>query len=281
MFEYKNVTDIPTVTLINTVNEIFKDYIVPVRWDINSFEKDSKEFSISLEDSFIVYENQKPIGVSIISCRKDLGRIDSFGVKEEYRGKGIASEMLYKTIEILKWKGVKKIVLEVASMEERAIKFYEKHGFKIKRILESFHTDVPDNIPPKNTYTIEDPNWLKESSFLAKTNLKRITNWQRHPQTLYLSDQRYKIEKIKSWDYVDGYVVWGINDDNTYIVDAAPIDDVSKYDELILDIKNKLSFYKNKIIVVAVPEDDPLNEALKNNNFQVFLQQKEMQMKFH
>ncbi|WP_129409084.1 hypothetical protein [Marinitoga lauensis] len=67
--EFKKASEIPKVAIVDLVNQTFKDYTVPINWTITSFEYDVRENSISLEDSYIVFENEKPIGFSLVSIR--------------------------------------------------------------------------------------------------------------------------------------------------------------------------------------------------------------------
>lgn len=281
MYSYKSLNNISSVEVIKLVNDVFKDYIVPINWNLKTFEKDVKEYSISLDDSFVCYDDEKPIGFSIVSHRGELGRIDSIGVLPEYRGAGIASEIIYRTIENLKWKGVKKIVLEVEENEKRAINFYKKHGFKEKRKLVSFNLKINPHQEYIYKYLEEDNIWLKENAFKAKTNINRKPNWQRHPQTLEKSEDRYKIEKVVEWGYTIGYVVWGENVDNVYIVDASPIDDTTPYADFISDVIKRITEKHDSVSVIAVPENDPFYKALLDNGFNIFLSQVEMEKRIH
>jgi ribosomal protein S18 acetylase RimI-like enzyme len=281
MYSYRSLKDVSPVEVIRLVNNVFKDYIVPIDWNLKSFEKDVKEYSISLNDSFVCYDDGNPIGFSIVSHRGELGRIDSIGVLPQYRGEGIASEIIYRTIENLKWKGVKKIILEVEQNEKRAINFYKKHGFKAKRKLISLNLKTASKEKYNYKYVEEDNIWLKENAFKAKTNLGRKPNWQRHPQTLEKSEDRYRIEKVVEWGYTIGYVAWGENVDNVYIVDASPIDDKTPFKEFISDVVKRVTEKHDSVSVVAVPEDDLLYKALLDNGFKEFLIQVEMKEKIH
>jgi ribosomal protein S18 acetylase RimI-like enzyme len=281
MYSYRALKDVSEVEVIRLVNDVFKDYIVPIDWNLKTFEKDVKEYSISLTDSFICYDDGKPIGFSIVSHRGELGRIDSIGVLPNYRGKGIASEIIYRTIENLKWKGIKKIILEVEKNEQRAINFYKKHGFKEKRNLVSMNLKTNSKEKYNYKYVEEDNVWLKENAFKAKTNLGRKPNWQRHPQTLEKSEDRYMIEKVIEWGYTIGYVVWGENVDNVFIVDASPIDDNTPFNDFISDVIKRVTQKHDSVSVVGVPENDLLYSALLDNGFKDFLTQVEMEKKIH
>lgn len=279
--EYKNLTEASLMTVVNLVNEVFKDYIIPVHWTIQSFEKDIVENSISLENSFVVYENNEPIGFSIVSVRGERGRIDSIGLLKKYRGTGISSEILTRTMETLKWKGIRDVVLEVEDSEKRAIKFYQKHNFKLKRKLESLMYDIKKTEEPEYKYLPEDGKWVHDMAVSALNNLHRKPNWQREPKTLGLSEGRYIVEKIVSKGFTIGYIVWGTNEDNAFIVDISPIVDETKFYDLFKDALKRLSAEKNKVIMVSVPEDDPLSKVAKELDFKPFLTQWEMEKKIH
>jgi len=56
--------------------------------------------------------------------------ITSLFVKQHYRKKGIGSQLLKKAIENAKKKGVIEVHVDTEEKNAKAIKFYQKHGFK-------------------------------------------------------------------------------------------------------------------------------------------------------
>ncbi len=56
------------------------------------------------------------------------GRL-GMGIKKEYRGRGIGSSLIGKTIEHAKRNGLEKIELEVFESNKDAIRLYKKYGF--------------------------------------------------------------------------------------------------------------------------------------------------------
>jgi ribosomal protein S18 acetylase RimI-like enzyme len=280
--EFKKASEVPKVTIVDLVNKTFKDYSVPINWTITSFEYDIRENSISLEDSYIVFEGTRPIGFSLVSIRGARGRIDAFGFLKEYRTKGYGSELLYYTTEKMKWKGITKVTLEVVDEEISAKKFYKKHGFKEKRILESFVKYIEKTDDVKFGYSQIDCKWIHDRAVEALHYIKRNPNWQREPKTLELSKDRYQMDKITYKGFSIGYVVWGITKDGAFIVDISPIIDETKYEEIFVDTINRFADmnFKN-VTIVSLPEDDPLSSIVKKHNFNVFLKQIEMEKRIH
>ncbi|NUU95614.1 hypothetical protein XO10_04885 [Marinitoga sp. 1135] len=280
--DFKKASEVSKGIIVDLVNKTFADYEVPVNWTLTSFELDIRENSISLDDSYIVFEDEKPIGFSLVSIRGARGRIDAFGFLKEYRLKGYGSELLYYTLEKMKWKGISKVTLEVVDTETSAKKFYAKHGFKEKRILESFIRYLEKTDEIKFGYSIVDHKWIHDRAVEALHYIGRKPNWQREPKTLDLSYDRYQMEKITSKGFSIGYVVWGMTSKGAFIVDVAPLVDETKYEDIVKDLLNRFADLKFKdVTMVSLPEDDPLNKILKKFNFNVFLKQVEMEKRIH
>ncbi len=272
--EFRKLLDLPLSKIVDLVNEVFNDYVIPIKWDVISFELDVKENSISLDDSFAMIVDGEMIGFSINALRHLRGRIDAFGVKKYYREKGVGGALLAYSIDAMKWKGVEEILLEVAA-GDRAIGFYEKYGFVIRRTLESFY--IEEKIDGQS-YDFE-PATLDEIYNEALNNEKewRHVNWQREALTLKLSDDRYNHDFLIENGKKIGYAVWGINENGAYIIDAAP---VSK--ENFKEFFKKLlsSIQKNgeiqRVLVMNVPENDPLYDTVNCSGMLPFLKQFEM-----
>ena len=96
-----------------------------------------KDFGNSKDDNCLVAEyNNKIVGACWTRIMNDYGHIDnetpSFAISlyEEYRGKGIGTELMLKMLDLLKQKGYKQASLAVQK-ENYAVKMYNKVGFKI------------------------------------------------------------------------------------------------------------------------------------------------------
>lgn len=106
--------------VVNNLLKIF-DYNL----DKNSFENDFLKV--------LVYEDKYIRGVLVYRYLYDRIEIDYIIVDSEYRGLGIATNLL-KYLEN-KYKNIDNITLEVRESNKQAINFYLKNGFKevIKR----------------------------------------------------------------------------------------------------------------------------------------------------
>lgn len=263
------------IDFINLVNKVFEDYSVPINWDVVTFQLDVKENSISLSDSFIFLKNNIPFGFIVVSIRKERARIDAMGLIKDERGTGAASYILEHTVNYLKWRGIRKIQLEVVKDDIRAYKFYEKHGFREKRILYSFILKNVLNREINFRYFSVEPRTVYIEALEIYLN-GRKPNWQREPISLLLSDKRYNFTKIVL-DSVEGYLVWGnLEKENVSIIDIIT---KNNYENIL---KASINFLKLKtncknILISSVPEDDYLYKPIKNSGFEPILIQSEME----
>gem|GEM_PF-244458 len=96
--------------------------------------------SSETSNHFVAIKGDKIIGCTsfngnIARKMKHYGTI-GISVLKEYWGRGIATALLEKLISWSKEKGIKKINLDVFENNERAIKLYEKFGFKLEGCIE-------------------------------------------------------------------------------------------------------------------------------------------------
>lgn len=75
----------------------------------------------------------------------DEGEITNVSVKESYRGRGIAKEMLDAIIQLGRECGIRKFTLEVRTKNIIAISLYEKLGFEKEGLRKNFYRDPVDD----------------------------------------------------------------------------------------------------------------------------------------
>lgn len=84
--------------------------------------------SVQQDNSIVGYIGIKLYSKSNIRHRAELTELY---IKKEYRGNGLAKELLKITLNNLKEYGIKKIVVYVIVTDNNIYKFYLKQGFKI------------------------------------------------------------------------------------------------------------------------------------------------------
>jgi GNAT superfamily N-acetyltransferase len=272
---FEKLSDVSLSKIVKMVNDIFSDYVIPIRWDVFSFELDIKENSISLDDSFLMLIDGEEVGLCINAIRPPRARIDAFGILKKFRGHGYATALLEYALDDLKWKNTNKTLLEVAK-NDPAASFYEKHNFRPNRTLTSYYLEK----------RLEEQPWdLKEATAdeiyeMAVLNEKekvRFPNWQREALSLKLAGERYNNHFVMENGEKIGYVVWGTNSNGAYIIDAAPKEGKNYehfFKRVIAYIQNEFS--TKNILIMNVPANDPLNEVCISNGMTAFFEQLEM-----
>lgn len=103
-------------------------------------------FYETFPQAFIVAEqHHKIIGFIVgVKITQDTARILMLAVSEKYRRQNIGSMLLNKFFEKTLEEHIKQISLEVRVGDEKAIKFYQKHGFKITDEIQKFYQNGED-----------------------------------------------------------------------------------------------------------------------------------------
>jgi ribosomal-protein-alanine N-acetyltransferase len=117
-------------------------------FDENSFVLSSKNFIYHIgKNPLFVYEYRGEIcGYILIFLRKNSKkiRIYSLAVDKKFRGLGIASKLLDKSLSYAKKMGKSFAKLEVRIDNKNAIKLYEKLGFIYIKKLKSYYPNKID-----------------------------------------------------------------------------------------------------------------------------------------
>ena len=267
----------PLVDFVNFVNEVFSDYAIPINWDVLNFRLDVRENSLDLDLSYVFLENERPVGFIVTGVRKNRGRIDAMGVVREKRGTGLAQKILQYALERLKWKGVERVILEVAEEDPRAVRFYEKNGFREIRKLHTLALRPRDFVDQdEGKFFKTEARWVHKAALEAQVNIPRKPNWQREPLTLLLSDDRYEMNRVVV-EGEEGYAVWGTTPDSAFIVDASPVKNPDVYQSLLSSLVKKIFSEGYGVITISsVPEDDSLYDNAVKIGFKTIFVQKEM-----
>jgi len=101
---------------------------------------DYYQFRASLEDIFLVAvdpQSANIVGFLIACCCEvaQRGLILRIAVHPDFQGQGIATQLIEKTFEELKRKGLKEVELDVDILKAGAQHLYEKLGFKVVEVI--------------------------------------------------------------------------------------------------------------------------------------------------
>ena len=150
----------------------FRDYQIPFELSKDQFiRKFIDKLNINFSLSTGAYDQEVLVGFLFNSIEKYRKKLTAYnggtGVIPGYRGLGIARNMYFQLIDLLKKHDIEQCVLEVLTKNNAAIRLYEEVGFQKMRILncyklysnklsksEEFEIVIGENLP------MEYKKWL-------------------------------------------------------------------------------------------------------------------------
>jgi len=119
--------------LIDAQNEIFSDYIIPMKSSREFFLDFQRSVGGDLRNVLVAFVKGDMVGyVNPVIDRRE-GWIGGVGVIPSMRGKGIGHRLMQSAEELCRSKGVHEIYLEVIEGNNRAQRLYEELGYVTTR----------------------------------------------------------------------------------------------------------------------------------------------------
>lgn len=132
----------PLDALADLFNRSFEGYIGgAVQFSVPTLADFLYRESVSLSLSLVAMRDNTPVGLAMISRRGWTSRVAAMGVHVDMQGKGIGGWLLQRLMEAARARGDHVVQLEVFEQNTRAVKLYEKYGFRALRRLFGFSGD--------------------------------------------------------------------------------------------------------------------------------------------
>ncbi|MGB2579635.1 GNAT superfamily N-acetyltransferase [Elusimicrobium simillimum] len=205
----QTLADTSIVTVLNTFNEAFSDYVVPMCVSQEQLEQrivgDSIDFNLSA-GAFIEGELAGFVlfGFDIINGNKVAYNAVT-GVIPSARGQRLTTQIYEHMMPVLRTSGVKKIMLEVISTNGAAIKIYNDLGFGTVRKLLCYK-GVLNVAGPHNLYTVAEfdkHDWTQLKSFWDWA-----PSWQNSVTSVEKSRDNNIFVGVYDGDALIGYLVY-------------------------------------------------------------------------
>lgn len=162
--------------ILNVFNESFSDYIVPLSLTKENLEEKLQNDRIQLQLSVGAFENNRLIGFilhgfDIIENLKVVYNAGT-GVIPSKRGNKLTAQLYEFALPILHENDIDKVILEVITTNEPAIKTYKNIGFHI----------IKEYSCVKGSLEVEKPNTNFEINELKDYNWKQLQSfWDINP----------------------------------------------------------------------------------------------------
>jgi len=125
--------------IYNILKKLDTEYTPSISESVDSLEKYAAKIS-EFAEVFFVVNHFEDIGFCAIYCNNKVEKvafITSIAIMSKFQGKGISSNLFKEVYKFVNSLEFNKIELEVNKGNLKAIKFYEKKGFKKKKTKES------------------------------------------------------------------------------------------------------------------------------------------------
>jgi ribosomal protein S18 acetylase RimI-like enzyme len=201
----------PLSEITRCFNEAFSDYFIPFNATQDYLRTRWKVARVKYDLSFGAFDGNRLVGFIIHGIGKRDGKMTAHnaatGIEPAHRGKGLLGKIYAKAIDALQENGIEQSTLEVISKNERAIKAYEKVGFKLRpELLHCFQGTlrqcnflIPENIEIKK---VEKPNW----PVYKKIHTSPLT-WEMTPEALSVFPSEFEYREIWKNEEFTGHLI--------------------------------------------------------------------------
>ena len=112
----------------------------------NPYRKEQIEWFLSTRKAvtFLSTRDDVAVGSVMLSIGGSEGKVVSIGVHPDWRGKGVAKELMKVADKWFTDLGVTVVGLEVSVQNPEAIRLYSSLGFEVKRTLKSYYSKRED-----------------------------------------------------------------------------------------------------------------------------------------
>lgn len=195
MITYAVCRDVPVSQIFDAFQTGFSDYAV--RFDMGMDAFAARFFGPEgneLDRSFIALGPDGPVGLILGGIRtfdgKKTMRCGTLCIAPAYRGQGVSQRLFEMHRQAAREAECEQLFLEVLKENNRAIRFYEKQGYRIQDTMEYFNglTASLSQNEPAPPYLVEEIAYSELAAFRESLPNCHI-NWQSDPPFYANSDR--------------------------------------------------------------------------------------------
>ncbi|MEL6670680.1 MAG: GNAT family N-acetyltransferase [Bacteroidota bacterium] len=191
----------PVPEIVACLLEAFEGYFVPMPTKVAYWERRWRAARVDMAHSWGVFEADRLIAFMMIGVDRRDGQLTAFntgtGVVPAARGKGWVDHMYAAAIPAFKRSGIERCELEVIQANHRAIRVYERIGFRIKRSLYCYKGSLPTGPDAPALQQVE----------MASVQLETHYGWDHLPAALHLQASQLETWQVGPQEKPLGYYV--------------------------------------------------------------------------
>jgi len=192
--------------IVQCLVDAFEGYFVKIPSDVEYWRKRYYGARVDMNLSFGMFDQDKLIGFIIIGIDVVNGKKIAFntgtGVIEAYRGQQMVDKLYQHALPIYKKENIDICALEVIQTNHKAVRVYERCGFKIDKSLRCFKGKLT---LPNDEIIIQKASF--EDIFKINTAFQSNYSWDFVNTALLLNKSLYQGYFVKLNDKTIGYFI--------------------------------------------------------------------------
>lgn len=195
--------------ILDCFNEAFSDYAVNVAMDLSGLHRHLVRNGYDPSISTGARVDGRLVGFVLNGCREWGGGLASYdlgtGAIPAARGQGVMSALASTAKDLMRAKGLSNWVLEVLCDNEKAIRLYEKQGFKVCRGLSCLRAsrEAVRTVASWPVDRLSCPDWDSLEAFWDFT-----PSWQNSIASIKALEDCFHIGSVSVDGRIAGYIVF-------------------------------------------------------------------------
>lgn len=279
--KFKRLVDCCVHESVDVWNRGFEGYFVPIEMSADMFVQRLVNEGLSMQHSIVAFDREKPVAIVLNGFRTVNGKKISWnggtGVAMEYRGTGVSKLLMEETVRIYAEEGTEVATLEAIKQNEKAIRLYEKYGYKVigNLVYLSGNPKIQfSNVDTFHSRTIR-PEQLASFVFQSE-NIPWQCQWQsvKHGEAqVYFNEENnpigYSLYR-KVWNQEGGL-------EKVYLFHIELFEEVckNKMDSILASLTEQEGDSVN-FITINAQENNPVIQYFIKNGFKVTTEQVQM-----
>ncbi|MFX1278527.1 MAG: GNAT family N-acetyltransferase [Promethearchaeota archaeon] len=276
--------------ILETHNEAFSDYEVPMQISLESFRNLNRRRGVSYNLSLGAVDGEKLVGFILNAIDYWEDKLTAYdcgtGVIPDYRQKGVGNRIFSELLPILQAENIEQYLLEVIQSNTAAYNLYKKRNFQITRKFDCLMAEIKEiksclhnsrNNPLAEKYDIREINSIDWNYVINFWDYP--PSWQNSNMSVQRLPNSFNYLGAFSEENLVGYLVYEPNGGLTQIAVSKNKRNQGIGTELIKYLIKQNSNVDKLSIINVDTRDNSLLGFIKCLGFNSFITQFEMNLK--
>jgi ribosomal protein S18 acetylase RimI-like enzyme len=136
-----------TTALAEITTASFEGCLVPLGVTAETFDARFRRENLDRAASRVLMDGDRPVAIALVARRGWTARVAAMGVVRADRGRGLGAHVLQEVVADLRRSAVRRLLLEVISTNQLAVRLYRRLGFRVRRTLVGYRRPAQSDRP--------------------------------------------------------------------------------------------------------------------------------------